>query len=64
MKDWIWVIASTLLLSGMSFFSGGVIGYDAGQKCVQNQAIQKGYAEIRVINGERKFQWKDSAITE
>lgn len=45
MKDWIWVIASTLLLSGMSFFSGGVIGYDAGQKCVQNQAIHSAITE-------------------
>lgn len=40
------------------FFPGKIV-----QK-IENQAIQKGYAEIRVINGERKFQWKDSAITE
>lgn len=25
---------------------------------MQNEAIQKGYAEIRVVDGERKFQWK------
>lgn len=55
MSDVFWIIACLVIWS-IGWI--GIDGYQSKWKSIENQAIEKGYAEIRVVNGERKFQWK------
>lgn len=55
MKEWFWIILVAIIwVLGAINIQLQAVKYDD----LENQAIEKGYAEIQVINGERKFQWK------
>jgi hypothetical protein len=48
------IVYSVIMIGGLWAIFDLAHRYDD----MQTQAIEKGYAEIRVVDGERKFQWK------